>query len=307
MATYRRSLALGFFYRFYHETLVDLGESSVKPDEQVIGDIERDTSLGSRDHDATLAYEKDIIGKEKPHVAAMKQCTGEAQYTDDIPVQRSELYGVMVLSTKARARILKVDHSAAMELPGVVEYVDHNDLPNPKANWWGAPCCDEVFFAVDEVFTAGQPIGMVLADTAKHAEAGARAVRVEYEELPAVFTIEEAIEKNSFFQHYRTIETGDADKAMKGADHVFTGVVRMGGQEHFYLETQASVCIPKPEDGEMEVWSSTQNPSETQVMISFLSLFSLTPSSKRIIRSLPNSQTNLRRPDHWGRRQQDRI
>ena len=61
----------------------------------------------------------------------------------------------------------------------------------------------------------------------------------------------------------RYINNGDTEKAFKEADHVFTGVARMGGQEHFYLETNACVVIPKLEDGEMEVYSCTQNPSET--------------------------------------------
>lgn len=263
MAAYRKSLALTFFYKFYHETMVEIGTKDSEVDHEAIAEVEREISTGKRDHDVALAYQKNIIGKEQPHVAALKQCTGEAQYTDDIPVQKNELYGVLVLSTKAHAKILNVDHTPALELPGVHDYVCHKDLPNEKVNWWGAPCCDERFFAVDEVFTAGQPIGMILADSAKHAEVGARAVKVEYEELPAIFTIEEAIQQDSFLQHYRYIENGDAKKAFQEADHVFSGVVRMGGQEHFYLETQACVCIPKPEDGEMEVWSSTQNPSET--------------------------------------------
>lgn len=123
---------------------------------------------------------------------------------------------------------------------------------------------DEVFFAIDEVFTAGQPIGMVLAETSHAAAAGARAVKIEYGELPAIFTIEEAIEKKSFFEHYRYIRRGEPiNEALEKADHVFSGAARMGGQEHFYLETQAVVVIPKPEGGEMEVWSSTQNPNET--------------------------------------------
>lgn len=263
MATYRKSLALGFFYRFYHEVLTDLHVHKDQVDSDVRAEIEREISSGEKDLQATEAYEQKILGKANPHVAALKQCTGEAQYTDDIPVQKNELYGVLVLSTKAHARILDVQTEAAMELPGVVDYVDHQDLPNAKANWWGAPNCDEVFFAVDEVFTAGQPIGMVLATSAKQAEAGARAVKVEYEDLPAIFTIEESIAKESFFPHYRYIITGDSEKAFQEADHVFSGVVRMGGQEHFYLETQACVVVPKPEDGEMEVYSSTQNPTET--------------------------------------------
>jgi xanthine dehydrogenase/oxidase len=104
---------------------------------------------------------------------------------------------------------------------------------------------------------------MILADSAKHAEAGARAVIVQYEDLPAIFTIEEAIAKESYFDHYKYIKNGDVDGAFETADHTFSGVVRIGGQEHFYLETQACVVVPKAEDGEMEVFSSTQNPTET--------------------------------------------
>ncbi|KAA6414390.1 MAG: xanthine dehydrogenase [Lasallia pustulata] len=267
MATYRKSLAFGFFYRFYHEVISELKAGKMHLDEDARTEIERAISWGKKDHAATQAYEQRVLGKANPHVAAMKQCTGEAQYTDDIPVQKNELYGVMVLSTKAHAKILSVDASPAMDLPGVVEWIDHRDLPNPEANWWGAPNCDEVFFAVDEVFTAGQPIGMILASSAKHAEAGARSVKIEYEELPAIYTIEEAITKESYFPHYRYINKGDVKGAFEKADHVFSGVARMGGQEHFYLETQACVVIPKPEDGEMEVWSSTQNPTETQSYI----------------------------------------
>ncbi len=263
MATYRKSLALGFFYRFYHEVLSELKVTDLDIDEDVRGEIERAISTGKKDHDATQAYQQHLVGKANPHLAALKQCTGEAQYTDDIPVQKNELYGAMVLSSKAHAKILDVDVSAAMELPGVTNWVDRHDLPTPEANWWGAPSCDETFFAIDEVFSHGQPIGMILADSAKHAEAGARAVKVQYEDLPAIFTIEEAIVQESYFPHYRYINKGDAESAFKTADHVFSGVVRIGGQEHFYLETNACVVIPKPEDGEIEIWSSTQNPTET--------------------------------------------
>lgn len=263
MATYRKSLAFGFFYRFYHEVLSELDDEKLEVDKDVRGEIERGISFGKKDHEATKSYEQKVLGKPNPHVAALKQTTGEAQYTDDIPVQKNELYGVLVLSTKAHARILSVDESPAMDLPGVAAWVDHRDLPNPEANRWGAPNCDEVFFAVDEVSTAGQPIGMILADSAKHAEAAARVVKVEYEELPAIFTIEEAIATESYFPHYRYIKKGDTEDAFTNCDHVFSGVARMGGQEHFYLETQACVVVPKPEDGEIEVFASTQNPSET--------------------------------------------
>jgi xanthine dehydrogenase/oxidase len=262
MAAYRKSLAFGFFFRFWHDTIAEIHGESLEPD--LVPEITRDISSGTRDHEVAKAYQKRVLGRESEHVAAMKQVTGEAQYTDDIPKARNELCGCLVLSTKAHARILSVDPSAALRLPGVREWVDHTDLPSPEANQWNAPVADDVFFAVDEVHTAGQPIGLILADSEQQAEAGVRAVRVEYEELPAIFTIEEAIEEESFFKHYNYIRRGEPiSEAMSKADHVFSGVTRMGGQEHFYLETQACVVIPKREGGEYEVWSSTQNPTET--------------------------------------------
>lgn len=270
MAVYRKSLAFGFFYRFWHDTMSEICSTD---EDDAVGEIIRNISCGERDHSAAAAYEQTILGKEKEHVSAMKQATGEAQYTDDIPKQVGELYGCLVLSTRAHAKILSTNYKAALELPGIRGYVDHTDLLKPEDNWWGAPMCDEVFFAVNEVFTSGQPIGMILADSEKQAAVGARAVLIEYEDLPAIFTIEEAIEKGSFFQHYRYIRRGDLiDEAMEKADRVFSGVSRMGGQEHFYLETNACVVIPKSEGGEVEVWSSTQNPTETYITKNVVSM-----------------------------------
>ena len=266
MATYRKSLALGFFYRFYHDVLSRL-DATTNIEKGLIAEIERDISTGKKDHDASLAYAQKVLGKANPHVAALKQCTGEAQYTDDIPKQMNELCGRLVISTKAHAKLVSVDPSPALALPGVVAWVDRHDVVNKKANMWGAPMCDEVFFAEEEVFTAGQPIGMILANSPQEAEAGARAVLVRYQELPAIFTIEEAIAHQNFFEHYRYIKKGDTESAFARADYIFEGIARMGGQEHFFLETNACLAIPKPEDGEMEIWSSTQNPTETQAYV----------------------------------------
>jgi xanthine dehydrogenase/oxidase len=144
----------------------------------------------------------------------------------------------------------------------VVDYVDKEDMPSPRANRWGAPKFEEMFLAEDMIYSTGQPIAMILATSAGKAAEGARAVEIEYEELPAIFSIEEAIEKESFFDFARAIKKGDPEDAFKKSDYVFTGTARMGGQEHFYLETNACVAIPKPEDGEMEIFSSTQNPNE---------------------------------------------
>lgn len=263
MASYRKALAMSFFYRFYHEVMLGLGDVK-HTDEQAVEELERDISIGETDGTAALAYQQTIVGKANPHLAALKQTTGEAQYTDDIPKLANELSGCLVLSTKAHAKIKSVDYSAALDIPGVVDYIDHKDMPNKEANHWGAPHFQEVFLAEDEIFTAGQPIALILATSQQKAAEGARAVRVEYEELPAIFTMEEAIEKNSLYNFFREIKKGDTEEAFKNSDYTFSGVARMGGQEHFYLETNACVAIPKPEDGEMEIWSSSQNCNESQ-------------------------------------------
>lgn len=264
MPTYRKTLAFGFFYRFYHETLQAIQAGKLSFEGDAIEEIERSISSGRRDDEVAAAYEQNVVGKTRPHFAALKHTTGEALYTDDIPVQQNELIGCLVLSAKAKAKILSVDFNPAFDIPGVVDFVDYRDLPNLEANWWGQPSADEQFFAVEDVFTTGQPIGMVLATSARLAEAGMRAVKIEYEELPPVLSIEDAIQAGSFYENVKpVVKKGDPDSAFESADHVFTGVSRMGGQEHFYLETQACLAVPKGEDGELEVWSSTQNPTET--------------------------------------------
>ena len=91
-------------------------------------------------------------------------------------------------------------------------------------------------------------------------------MKVEYKELPAIITIEQAIAAKSYFSE-KSIEKGDLAAGFEAADHTIEGTVRMGGQEHFYLENQCCICVPLAEHGEMEVFSSTQNPTHTQHLV----------------------------------------
>lgn len=263
MAEYKKSLAFGFFYRFWHDVLGIL-DNDVDKYEDLVGEIERGVSEGNR-----------ASGGGMRHISALKQTTGEAQYTDDIPTQAGEVYGCLVLSKSPRATIT-VDTTLALTLPGVISYVNHTDLPpftpdpaghESDPNYWGPISKDELFFAVNQVFTAGQPIGIILANTKAQAAAGAAAVVVTYDEGVPILTTEQAIKENSFIENsFKQIKSGEPiEEAMKRADRRFKGESRIGGQEHFYLETQCVVVVPKPEDGEIEVFSSTQDPTETYV------------------------------------------
>jgi hypothetical protein len=207
-----------------------------------------------------------VLGTQVPHVSGLKHTTGEAIYLDDMPNFANEGYLSLVLSTKSHAKILSVDIEEALEMEGVLTYVDWRDLPSEKANAWGTAAIDEFFFAKDEVTCHGQIIGAIVAKTKLQAQRAARKVKVEYEDLPLILTIEEALEADSFHVMYdRRIACGKPTKeALAESENTLSGMLRLGGQEHFYLETMAALAVPKLESGEMECFSSTQDPSGTQ-------------------------------------------
>ncbi|KAK8905125.1 hypothetical protein QC760_006322 [Botrytis cinerea] len=267
MASYRRTLAISLFFRFWHEVVSDFGLGSVDPD--LINEIHREISSGTRDN--YNPYEQRVVGKQIPHLSSLKQTTGEAEYIDDMPRQHRELFGAMVLSSRAHAKLLEVDWAPAIESGLALGYVDINDIPI-DLNLWGSIVKDEPLFADGKVFSHGQPIGLVFAETALQAQAAARAVRIQYEDLPVILAIDEAIKANSYFPYGKMLKKGAAleDKMndiWASCDRIFEGTTRIGGQEHFYLETNAAMVIPNKEDGTYEVWSSTQNSMETQEFV----------------------------------------
>ncbi|KAJ6490221.1 Molybdopterin-binding domain of aldehyde dehydrogenase-domain-containing protein [Mycena vitilis] len=275
MASYRKTLALSFFFKFWNAVGSEINLSAdllpSKTDlEDITTTIHRQLTTGR--HDNSDPYAQEVVGKQEPHLSGLLQATGAAVYVDDMPKVGNEGYGALVLSTRAHANILSVDASAALEMEGVVSWVSHVDLPNERANWWGGTALDEVFFAVDEVVYHGQPIGMIVAQTKILAQKAARAVRVEYEDLPRIMTIEEALEQQSFHPTYdRWIKRGrPIEEALAASDHVLEGQTRMGGQEHFYLETMAVLVVPKLENGEMDVYSSTQSLADAQRWVSLV-------------------------------------
>ncbi|KAF9895263.1 hypothetical protein FE257_000165 [Aspergillus nanangensis] len=268
MATYRRTLTLSLFFRFWNEVLAefDLGPPV---DKDITDEIHRKISHGARDN--TNPHEQRVVGKQLPHLSGLKHTTGEAEYVDDMPPHHRELFGVMVLSQRAHAKVVSVDWTPALAPGLAVGYIDRHSIPADK-NRWGSVVHDEPFFAEEEVYSHGQPIGLVYAATALQAQDAARAVQVVYEDLPAILTIDEAIAAQSFFTHGKELRKGAPPEKMGSVfdtcDRVFTGVTRIGGQEHFYLETNAAMVIPHTEDGTMDVWSSTQNTMETQDFVS---------------------------------------
>ncbi len=142
------------------------------------------------------------------------------------------------------------------------------DIPDEN-RWVGGIIHDEEVFASEKVSCIGMVIGAVIGVDQATAQRGAKLVKVQYEELrPLIITIQDAIKHKSFFPECweRNMSNGDVEKGFRESDHILEGEMHLGGQEHFYLETQACIAVPKLEDGEMELFCSTQNPSEIQLL-----------------------------------------
>jgi xanthine dehydrogenase large subunit len=205
---------------------------------------------------------RDVVGQPVPHESARGHVTGEARYTDDLATRFPNLlHAWPVQAPYAHAMLTTLDTSPARDEPGVVAVLTGADVPGEGDS--GANHRDEPLFPTEIMFHR-QPVAWVLADTTDAARRGADRVRAEYERLPAILTIEQAIESHSFLSRLLSIAVGDIAVIERSAVHV-GGELTIGGQEHFYLETQASIASIDS-DG-VHVRSSTQHPAETQEVV----------------------------------------
>ncbi len=204
-----------------------------------------------------------VVGESLPHESASLHVTGEALYTDDLVIRlRDTLHAYPVQVPNAHARITALRTDAALDVPGVVRVLTAADVPG--VNDAGAKH-DEPLFP-SEVCFYGHAVCWVLGDTLEAARLGALAVEVDYDPLPPILTIAEAIEARSFQGAQPTVARGDVDNGLAGSTHVFSGEFTFAGQEHFYLETHAALAHVD-EAGQVFVQSSTQHPSETQEIV----------------------------------------
>ena len=202
--------------------------------------------------------------KGTPHESATKHVFGESIYVDDIPVTDQLLYGRVVYSPYARAGIKSFELAAAKNLPGVYAVLSAKDIPGK--NQMGPVIKDEPCLVKEEIQFIGQGIFLIAGENAEICRQAEKLIRIEFEVLEPILNIDTAIARNSYLGEQRTIERVDPQKALRTAPQILEGELRTGAQEHWYLETQACLCLPG-EDREMFVYSSTQHPSETQLLV----------------------------------------
>lgn len=236
-----------------------------------------------------------IVGQRIARFDARVKVTGRARYGVDfaLPAMR---YGKIVRSTMAHARIVSLDVSEALKMPGVECVVTANDIP---AKRYGSFIKDMEVFASSKVIFIGQPILGIVARSQHEADEAAEAVRIQYDELPAVFTVDDAVKPGAALVHedwkdYKSAPTlqrdgnisnrarlvlGDVEEAFKACDRVFSHTFSTNLVHPGYTEPRAAVA-EWSDDDQLHVWSNTQLPFEAQATLA--EIFQLSPSQVRV-------------------------
>lgn len=199
-----------------------------------------------------------------PHESGLGHVTGEARYVEDTALRRPMLEMWPLLSPHAHARIRGIDTSAAAKMPGVTTILLAKDIPGQ--NNTGPARHDEPALAEDEVFFHGQVVAVVVGTDKRLCRRAAQAITVDYEPFTPVLGLEAAIAAGSYHTDPHRLARGDVDAALATAPHRITETFSFGGQEHFYLETQAA-WAETTDDGGVHVASSTQHPTEIQTIV----------------------------------------
>lgn len=206
------------------------------------------------------------VATDQRHDSAHKHVSGTAIYIDDMPEPAGTLHLGVGLSTVAHGVLKSVDLSAVRSAPGVVDVLTYKDVPGVN-DISPSGMKDDPVLAEGKVLFHGQPIFCVLAQTREQARQAVRLAKIEYDELPAVIDIWDLDpEKDKQVTTPLVLRRGDAAAAIASAPRRIKGRMKLGGQDHFYLEGQVSLAVPG-EDDEVTVFCSTQGPSETQHMI----------------------------------------
>ena len=201
------------------------------------------------------------MGQSHPHESAYAQVAGAAHYIDDLPEVKGTLYAAPILSPVAHGRLNGLDTAPALAMPGVRAVVLAQDIPGDPV--LAAFAHDEPIFAQDTVHHVGQVIGLVVATSVMEARRAARAVRPDITVLPAILTIDAALQAQSQVLPPVVVRRGTPEGALQAAPHRLSGQLEVGGQEHFYLEGQIAYALPL-EQGQWWIHSSTQHPGEMQ-------------------------------------------
>ncbi len=204
------------------------------------------------------------VYKPLPHDSGAKHVQGAAEYIDDIPEPNGTLHVAVGGSPVARGTLKHIDLDAVRAASGVVAVITAKDVPGK--NDISPASADEPVFVQDRIDFHSQPVFAVVATTRDAARRAALLGKIEADvETPNV-TVEQGRVSGEVVLPDYAFTKGDAAKTIAASPMQHSGVLEVGGQEHFYLEGQVALAVPG-EDGAVLVYSSTQHPSEVQHIV----------------------------------------
>ncbi|MEO5807786.1 xanthine dehydrogenase molybdopterin binding subunit [Devosia sp.] len=200
------------------------------------------------------------------HDSAPKHVAGIAEYIDDMVEPEGTMHAYLALSKCPHGEIVSIDFEAARTAPGVIGILTADDIPGEN-DVSPSHKHDEPIFAIGKVEFWGQPIFAVVAETREAARRAAHLVKVEYKPLPFLTNIRDAqAAGGKLVTEPLTLLRGDLAEGFAKSSRRVKGSMEVGGQDHFYLEGQIALAVPG-EDEDVTVHSSTQHPSEVQLMV----------------------------------------
>jgi xanthine dehydrogenase large subunit len=215
-------------------------------------------------NDAVLEAPLRHVSRALPHDSGAKHVQGAAEYIDDIPEPAGTLHVAVGGSPAARGTIRRIDLSEAREFPGVVAVITATDIPGK--NDVSPVNADEEVLAQSRVEFHGQPVFAVIATSRDAARRAVLRGRIEVDAEKPNVSVEQGRASGEVVLPDYAFINGDVAKAIAEAPLRSAGTLRIGGQEHFYLEGQVALAVPG-EDGAVLVYSSTQHPSEVQHVV----------------------------------------
>ncbi|MEK7757545.1 MAG: xanthine dehydrogenase family protein molybdopterin-binding subunit [Planctomycetota bacterium] len=251
--------------------------------------------------------EETLVGKSVGRLDYETKVTGRAQYLADMSVP-GMCHGKILRSPYPHARIIKIDASRALKVPGVMAVLTRDDILHDEGiePFYGPVFKDQTIVAVEKVRHVGDPVAAVAALNVDAAEEALRLIEVEYEELPAVLDVHEALEPGATLVHesvrvpesgfadlaeikpvegtnictHFKLNRGDIQKGFAESDHIFEDIFTLPATQHCFLETHACIASVEP-GGRITVWATTQNPFVVRTQLA--NIFKVPVAKVRVI------------------------
>jgi CO/xanthine dehydrogenase Mo-binding subunit len=247
------------------------------------------------------------IGKTFRRLDYESKVSGETQYLADMQVP-GMCHGRILRSPLPHARIQKIDVARALKIPGVLAIVTRDDILRDEGiePFYGPVFKDQTIVATEKVRHVGDPVAAVAALDADAADAALRSIDVEYEELPAVLNVDDALKKNATLVHdsvrmpdsgfadlaeirpvdgtnictHFKLNRGDIHQGFAEADRIFEDIFTLPATQHSFLETHACIASVDP-GGRITVWATTQNPFVVRTQLA--NIFKIPVAKVRVI------------------------